>query len=126
MGGLSEPHHACLLAGDAAIAGEAVERAIPVLVAVVASELPAAAQAAGVDASAPELAWSLTAVGEQPAGDTEAKIWWTKQDTVVVPPGPTPDGMLLRRPPVSYVWLRGSADLTVDPDARIATVPRSP
>jgi hypothetical protein len=28
-------------------------------------------------------------------------------------------------PPVSWVWLRGSADLTVDPDARIATVPRS-
>jgi hypothetical protein len=33
--------------------------------------------------------------------------------------------MLLRRPPVSDVWLRGSADLTADPDARIATVPRS-
>jgi hypothetical protein len=42
---------------DATIAAEAMERAIPMLVAVVAGELPAAAKVSDVDPSAPELRW---------------------------------------------------------------------
>jgi hypothetical protein len=64
---------------DATIAAEAMERAIPMLVAVVAGELPAAAHAAGVDPSAPELRWSLATVGDQPVTDEEAQNWWRQQ-----------------------------------------------
>jgi hypothetical protein len=64
---------------DATIAAEAMERAIPVLVAMVADELPAAAQAAGVDPSGQELRWSLAAVGDRPTTDEEAANWWRKQ-----------------------------------------------
>lgn len=64
---------------DAAIAAEAMGRAIPAVVALVAAELPAAARAAGVDSAAPELTWSLTAVGEQPTTDEAAEDWWHKQ-----------------------------------------------
>ena len=64
---------------DATIAAEAMERAIPVLVALVANELPAAALAAGVDPSAPELSWSMAAVGDRPGTDEEAEGWWRKQ-----------------------------------------------
>jgi Protein of unknown function DUF86 len=55
---------------DATIAAEAMECAIPVMVAAVAAELPAAAQAADIDSAAPEVPWSLSGVGEQP--DTAA------------------------------------------------------
>ena len=64
---------------DATIAAEAMELAIPMLVALVASELPGAARAAGVDPSAPELSWSLAAAGDRPANDDEAEEWWNKQ-----------------------------------------------
>jgi uncharacterized protein with HEPN domain len=64
---------------DATIAAEAMERAIPMLVALVADELPAAAQAAGVDPGGPELRWSLAAVGDRPTTDEEAANWWRKQ-----------------------------------------------
>ena len=64
---------------DATIAAEAMERAIPVLVAMVADELPAAAQAAGVDPGGSELRWSLAAVGDRPTTDEEAATWWRKQ-----------------------------------------------
>jgi len=64
---------------DATIASEAMERAIPMLVALVATELPGAAEAAGVDPSAPELTWSLPAAGDRPATDDEAERWWDKQ-----------------------------------------------
>jgi uncharacterized protein with HEPN domain len=64
---------------DATIAAEAMERAIPVMVAVVAAELPAAAHAAGVDSAAAELTWSLAGVGEQPDSDDETQSWWRKQ-----------------------------------------------
>ncbi len=64
---------------DATIAAEAMERAIPVLVALVADELPAAAQAAGVDPGSLELSWSLAAVGARPATDEEAANWWRQQ-----------------------------------------------
>ena len=64
---------------DATIAAEAMERAIPLLVAVVADELATAAQAAGVDAGGPELSWTLAAVGARPATDEEAKNWWRQQ-----------------------------------------------
>jgi uncharacterized protein with HEPN domain len=64
---------------DATIAAEAMERAIPVPVALVASELPAAARAAGLDAGAPELNWSLARVGDKPATDEDAENWWHQQ-----------------------------------------------
>ena len=64
---------------DATIAGEAMERAIPIMVAVVAAELPAAAHDAGVDPTASELSWSLTAVGERPDSDDEVQSWWREQ-----------------------------------------------
>jgi uncharacterized protein with HEPN domain len=64
---------------DAAIAAEAMERAIPVMVAIVAAELPEAASVAGVAPSAPELNWSLQAVGEVPNTDEEAAAWWGRQ-----------------------------------------------
>jgi uncharacterized protein with HEPN domain len=64
---------------DATIAAEAMERAIPMLVALVATELPGAAEAAGVDPSAPELTWSLAGAGDQPATDDAAAEWWNKQ-----------------------------------------------
>jgi hypothetical protein len=56
-----------------------MERAIPVMVAMVAAELPAAAQAAGVDSAAAELNWSLGAVGDRPDSDDEVQSWWRKQ-----------------------------------------------
>ena len=64
---------------DATIAAEAMERAIPVLVALVARELPAAPQSAGVDPRAPELAWSLVGVGDRPVTDEEVQHWWRSQ-----------------------------------------------
>jgi uncharacterized protein with HEPN domain len=64
---------------DATIAAEAMEGAIPVLVGMVADELPAAAQAASVDLSGPELRWTLAAVGDRPTADEEAANWWHKQ-----------------------------------------------
>ena len=64
---------------DATIAAEAMERAIPVLVAMAADELPAAAQSAGVDPGGAELRWSLAAVGDRPTTDEEAANWWRKQ-----------------------------------------------
>ncbi len=64
---------------DATIAAEAMERAIPIMVAVVATELPAAASAAGVDPAARDLSWSLAAVGEQPDSDEQVQSWWRKQ-----------------------------------------------
>jgi Protein of unknown function DUF86 len=64
---------------DATIAAEAMERAIPIMVAVVAAELPAASAAAGVDPAAPELSWSLTAIGTLPQTDDEAHAWWRQQ-----------------------------------------------
>jgi uncharacterized protein with HEPN domain len=64
---------------DATIAAEAMERAIPVLVALVASELPDAAQAAGVDPGSPELSWSIAAVEHPPATDGEVEKWWHDQ-----------------------------------------------
>jgi len=64
---------------DATIAAEAMELAIPVMVAVVAMELPMAANAVGVDPTAPELTWSLAAVGERPSTDEEAQNWWSQQ-----------------------------------------------
>jgi uncharacterized protein with HEPN domain len=64
---------------DATIAAEAMERAIPIMVAVVAAELLAAARDAGVDSTARELSWSLSAVGDQPGTDEEAQSWWRLQ-----------------------------------------------
>jgi uncharacterized protein with HEPN domain len=64
---------------DATIAAEAMESAIPIMVAVIAAELTVAAGAAGVDSAAPELAWSLAAVGERPNTDEEAQNWWRQQ-----------------------------------------------
>jgi uncharacterized protein with HEPN domain len=64
---------------DATIAAEAMERAIPIMVAVVAAELPSAAQDASVDSSVAELSWSLTAVGERPDSDEDVQGWWRQQ-----------------------------------------------
>lgn len=64
---------------DATIAVEAMQRALPVLVAMVANELPAAARASGIDPAAPELTWSLAAVGEKPSTDPEVENWWNEQ-----------------------------------------------
>jgi uncharacterized protein with HEPN domain len=64
---------------DATIAAEAMERAIPIMVAVVAAELPDAARDADVDSTARELNWSLTAVGERPDSDEDVQGWWRQQ-----------------------------------------------
>jgi uncharacterized protein with HEPN domain len=58
---------------DATIAAETTDRAIPVMVAMVAAKLPAAAQAAA------EMNWSLAAVGDRPDTDDEVQSWWGKQ-----------------------------------------------
>ncbi len=64
---------------DATIAAEAMERAIPVIVAVVAGELVAAATAAGIDSSAPELKWAPAGLGDPVDTDDEVQSWWGKQ-----------------------------------------------
>ena len=56
-----------------------MERAIPIMVAVVAAELPDAARDAGVDSTAAELSWSLTAVGDRPDSDEDVQGWWRQQ-----------------------------------------------
>lgn len=43
------------------------------------------------------------------------------EDTVVVNPGPQPLCLIRPPAPVSYAWLRSSGDLTVDPEAAVAT-----
>lgn len=63
---------------DATIAAEAMERAIPALVALVADELPARRRRPAWTRAAPELRWSL-AVGDRPATDEEAANWWRQQ-----------------------------------------------
>ncbi len=45
------------------------------------------------------------------------------ENTVVVNPGPIPVCMILSAPRVSYVWLRPSEDLRVDPEAAVARQP---
>jgi hypothetical protein len=64
---------------DATIAAEAIERAIPTMVAVVAAELPAAAVVVGLDPGASELNWSLASVGTSPKTDDEARTWSRQQ-----------------------------------------------
>jgi hypothetical protein len=56
-----------------------MERAIPIMVAAVAAELPDAARNAGVDSTAAELSWLLTAVAERPDSDAEVENWWRRQ-----------------------------------------------
>jgi uncharacterized protein with HEPN domain len=64
---------------DATIAAEAMERAVPIMVTMVAVELPLAADDAGVDPAAPELSWSLTGTGESLDTDDDARDWWRRQ-----------------------------------------------
>jgi hypothetical protein len=45
------------------------------------------------------------------------------EDTVVVDPGLIAACLVSNPPLVSYVWLRTSEDLSVDPDAALATQP---
>lgn len=56
---------------DVGIAIEAMRRALPLLIAMVAHELLAAAQAAGLDVDDPQLSWSLAGVGDQPEDDAD-------------------------------------------------------